>query len=323
MAFCQTESMNNHCDVYCVGNAVADVLARPVDDLAPSGTSQPIEDVALSAGGNCVNTAIALARLGVPVRIAAAIGDDNFGLLMRNRIKAEGIDDAGLFTMGGAKTSTSIVLIESTGERRFLHLRGVNAFFSVEHVDWELAEGARFFHYASAFALPAFDLDHLAPALRRAHDLGCKTSINICWDTHGRWLNLLRPALEHTDFIFPNCDEGRQLTGESEPARIAARLRAMGVKTVIVKLGAQGCYIDSPQGAFTSPGFPVQPLDTTGAGDCFAAGFLAALAMGKTLADAARYANAAGALATLGMGGADAAPTLAQLEDFLRLNASS
>jgi sugar/nucleoside kinase (ribokinase family) len=315
--------MKFSCNVFCLGNAVADVLARPVDELAASGTSQPLEDVALSAGGNCVNTAIALARLGIPVRIAAAVGDDPFGQLLRARILQEGIDDAGLVTIPDAKTSTSIVLIESSGERRFLHLRGVNAYYSGEHLDWELAQGARFFHYASAFAFPAFDPDHLAPALRRAHDMGCKTSINICWDMRGRWLNLLRPALEHTDFIFPNCDEGRELTGESEPARIAARLRQMGVKTVIVKLGAQGCYIDSPEGAFTAPGFAVKPLDTTGAGDCFAAGFLAALSLGRSLPQAARYANATGALATLSLGGSDAAPTLAQLEDFLRLPTNS
>ena len=124
--------------------------------------------------------------------------------------------------------------------------------------------------------------------------------------------------MKHTDFIFPNCDEGRQLTGEKEPEAIAAHLRSMGVKTVIVKLGAKGCYVESADGAFTSPGFAVKPVDTTGAGDCFAAGFLAAIRRGESLQLAARYANAAGALATLGLGGADSAPTISQLEGFLR-----
>jgi 2-dehydro-3-deoxygluconokinase len=142
--------------------------------------------------------------------------------------------------------------------------------------------------------------------------------VNICWDVRGRWLKLIQPALAHTDFIFPNCDEGRQLTGESEPAAIAAGLGRLGVKTVIVKLGAAGCYVKSAQDSFISPGFAVQPVDTTGAGDCFAAGFLAAICRGQSLADAARYANAAGALATLGLGGADSAPTISQLEAFLR-----
>ena len=313
--------MKSLCSVYCVGNAVADVLTRPVNDFAPSGTSQSLDDVALSAGGNCINTAIALARLGIPIKIAAAAGDDAFGEMLRLRIRQEGIDETGLITIAKAKSSVSIVLIESSGERRFLHLRGANAFFTAGHLDWELAKGAKFFHYASAFALPALDADHLAPTLERAHELGCLTSINICWDTQGRWMSVLRPALEHTDFIFPNCDEGRALTGESEPVRIAAKLRELGVKTVIVKLGAKGCYVDSPEGSFTAPGFSVEPLDTTGAGDCFAAGFLAALSIGKTLPEAARYANASGALATLSLGGADAAPSMPQLEAFMNRRA--
>lgn len=304
--------------VYCVGNAVADVLARPVDHLAPSGTSQPLEDVALGPGGNSVNTAIALARLGVSVRIATAIGNDRFGQLIRDRIRTEGIDDSGIAVLPDAKTSTSIVLIEATGERRFLHMRGVSAFYSGQNLDWAQVERSQIFHYASAFALPSFDETCLVPALKRARESGCLTSVNICWDVRGRWLKTLQPALEYTDFIFPNQKEGWQLAGESEPPAIAARLRELGVATVIVKMGAAGCYVDSPQESFTSPGFTVQPLDTTGAGDCFAAGFLAAICRRQSLPMAARYANAAGALATLGLGAADSAPTLAQLEDFLQ-----
>ena len=315
--------MKSFCEVFCVGNAVADVLARPVDHLAPPGTSQALEDVVLGPGGNSINTAIALARLGVSVRVAAAIGNDRFGQFIRDRVRAEGIDDAGLVTLPGAKTSTSIVLVEATGERRFLHLRGVSAFFSGQNLDWGKVEGSRIFHYASAFAIPAFDESSLAPALKRARELGCLTSMNICWDVRGRWLETVQPALAHTDFIFPNREEGRQLTGESEPAAIAARLRELGVKTVIVKLGAAGCYVESPQGSFTSPGFAVQPVDTTGAGDCFAAGFLAAICRDQPLTLAARYANATGALATLGLGGADSAPTIDQLEDFLRKHSAA
>jgi sugar/nucleoside kinase (ribokinase family) len=315
--------VKNSWEVFCVGNAVADLLARPVDNLVPPGASQPLEDVALAPGGNGVNTAVALARLGVSVRVAAAIGNDRFGQFMRDRVRAEGIDDAGLVTLDGARTSTSIVLIETSGERRFLHLRGVSAVFSGGHLDWGQVEGARIFHYASALALPAFDETSLEPALKRARELGCLTSINICWDVRGRWLKTLQPALAHTDFIFPNQEEGRQLTGESDPAAIAARLRGWGVRTVIVKLGAAGCYVDSPQGAFVSTGFAVQPLDTTGAGDCFAAGFLAALCRGQSLTLAARYANATGAFATLGLGGADSAPTIPQLEAFLRTHSNS
>jgi sugar/nucleoside kinase (ribokinase family) len=158
--------------------------------------------------------------------------------------------------------------------------------------------------------------------MAHARRLGFLTSLNPCWDSHGRWLPLIEPALEHVDYFYPNQDEGRELTGETEPAAIARRLRRAGVKTVIVKQGAAGCYVDSPEGAFFSAGFPVRALDTTGAGDCFAAAFLAALLRGNSLPQAVRFANAAGALSTLGLGGGDSAPTLAQVEEFLRSSPS-
>ena len=305
------------CEVFCAGNAVMDVLARPVDGLPAPGASQRLEEVALGPGGNGVNTAVALARLGVRVALAAPMGDDRLGEILCQFVHSEDVDDSNVITVKEARTSVSLVLVESSGERRLLHFRGANAHFSACDLNWDLVKGARVFHYASAFALPAFDGAPLELTLKRARELGCSTSVNICWDAQGRWLPLLQPALAYTDFIFPNREEGQKLTGESEPAAIARRLRRLGAKTVIVKLGAAGCFVESPEGAFTSPGFVAQPVDTTGAGDCFAAGFLAAICRGSSLAEATRFANAAGALATLSMGGADSAPTRGQVLELL------
>ncbi|HZP02981.1 MAG TPA: carbohydrate kinase family protein [Terriglobia bacterium] len=307
----------SRCEIFCVGNAVADILARPVDALADPGASQPLDEVALGPGGNSVNTGVALARLGSRVRIAAALGNDRLGRMIREVVREKGVDDANLVAVDGFRTSTSLVLIQANGERRLLHFRGASAAFAENHIDWGLVNGAQIFHCASAFALPAFDGAPFERAIARAKRLGCLTSINVCWDTKNRWLPLLQPALQHADFIFPNVDEGYQLTGEREPAAIARRLQSHGVKTVVVKLGAAGCYVQGPSGSFTSPGFKVSPVDTTGAGDCFAAAFLAEISRGATLEEAARFANAAGALSTLGMGGADSAPTRLQVVEFM------
>jgi len=305
-------------EVFCVGNAVADVLARPVDGLAAPGASQRLEELALGPGGNAVNTAIALARLGVRVALAAPVGEDRLGEILRQSVRAEGVDDSSVITFKGARTAASIVLVDSSGERRLLHYRGASARFSAHQLNWDLVKGSRIFHYASAFALPSFDGAPLVEAMSHARQLGCLTSMNPCWDSGGRWLPLIEPALRYVDYFYPNQEEGQQLTGESEPAGIARRLRGLGVKTVIVKLGARGCYVESPGEAFISPGYAVRPVDTTGAGDCFAAAFLAAICRGGSLAEAARFANAAGALATLGMGGGDSAPTRHQVEEFLQ-----
>jgi sugar/nucleoside kinase (ribokinase family) len=96
--------MKNQCVVFCIGNAVADILARPVDHLAPPGESQRLEDVVIAPGGNCINTGIALARQGVTVDISAAIGDDRLGQFVRERVRAEGIDDSGLTVDPGANS---------------------------------------------------------------------------------------------------------------------------------------------------------------------------------------------------------------------------
>jgi len=309
--------MNPSCEVFCAGNAVVDVLARPVDGLAAPGASQRLEEVALGPGGNGVNTAMALARLGVRVALAAPVGEDRLGEILRQSVGAEGVDASNVISFKEARTSVSMVLVDSSGERRLLHFRGANAHFSARHLNWDLMKGARIFHYASAFALPSFDGAPLTETVVRAKQLGCLISMNPCWDSSGRWLPLIEPALAYVDYFYPNLDEGRQLTGETEPRTIADRLHRVGVKTVIVKLGSAGCYVDGAEGAFICPGFEVRAVDTTGAGDCFAAAFLAAICRGNSLAESARFANAAGALATLGMGGGDSAPTRSRVLEFL------
>jgi sugar/nucleoside kinase (ribokinase family) len=312
--------MKQGCEVFCAGNAVVDVLARPVDGLPAPGASQRLEEVVLGPGGNGINTAMALARLGVRVALAAPVGEDRLGEILRQSVRSEGVDDSNVITIKEARTSVSMVLVESSGQRRLLLFHGANAHFSACHLNWDLAKGARVFHYASAFSLPSFDGTPLAETMVRARQLGCLTSMNPCWDLQGRWLPLIEPALAYVDYFCPNQEEGRQLTGETEPPAIADRLHQAGVKTVIVKLGPAGCYVDGPEGAFSSPGFTVRAVDTTGAGDCFEAAFLAALCRGNNLQHAARFANAAAALSTLSMGGGDSAPTLQRVEEFLRGN---
>jgi len=148
--------MKLECEVFCAGNAVMDVLARPVDGLPAPGASQRLEEVALGPGGNGLSTAVALARLGVRVALAAPVGDDRLGEILRWSVRFAGVDDSNVITVKEARTSVSLVLVESSGERRLLHFRGANAHFSACHLNWDVVKGARVFHYASAFALPAF-----------------------------------------------------------------------------------------------------------------------------------------------------------------------
>ena len=91
--------MKPRCEVFCAGNAVVDVLARPVDGIPAPGASQRLEEVVLGPGGNGVNTAMALARLGVRVALAAPVGEDRLGEILRQSVRAEGVDDCNVITV--------------------------------------------------------------------------------------------------------------------------------------------------------------------------------------------------------------------------------
>jgi ribokinase len=126
--------------------------------------------------------------------------------------------------------------------------------------------------------------------------------LDAAWDSRGRWLEDLGPCLPHVDVLMVNEEEAAMLTGVQDFEAAAKALHQAGACMVIVKLGAEGCHIlDNGQG-FRVPGFEVEVLDTTGAGDCFAGAFLAATLRGYAPVKAARLANAVGALSVRRVG---------------------
>jgi sugar/nucleoside kinase (ribokinase family) len=109
-------------------------------------------------------------------------------------------------------------------------------------------------------------------------------------------MKVLAPSLPSTDLLFVNEDEARMLSGHSDPPSAARTLRSAGAKTVCIKLGPHGCAVFADDMEFTSPGFRVEAVDSTGAGDCFSGGYIAALQRSLPHPQAARIANAVGAL---------------------------
>ena len=108
------------------------------------------------------------------------------------------------------------------------------------------------------------------------------------------------------------------LSGSADPEQAARRMQALGAGDVVIKLGAEGCAVFTPDGVERFPGFEVDVVDTTGAGDCFVGGFLAALSRGAAYPDAARFANAVGALSVQKLGATNGVRTRAETEEWLR-----
>ncbi len=282
--------------VYVTGNVVVDTLARPVDRLPEWGGTTCVDSIAMRLGGNASGAACAAAMMGVPARIAGMVGDDAQGRYARARLEECGVDTTRLAVHSQQPTAATVGLIHSGGERLFFHVAGACGVFSPADISFEreAVAGCAFFHYGSVFCLPAMR-KHAADLLRRAREAGLITSLDTDWDTAGQWAELIDPLCGLIDYFFVNTLEGRHLTGSSDPQVIAEHLRGRGAGVVIVKTGSRGCAVFHDRGCFRSPAFDAPVVDTTGAGDCFCGGFLAGLARGAGLEDAARLANAVAA----------------------------
>jgi sugar/nucleoside kinase (ribokinase family) len=280
--------------VFVLGNCVVDIIGKPIDRLPERGTLLLIDTLETHAGGNSPNVAAALARLGTKVTAGGRVGDDPYGRFLIETLAREGVDTGGIRVSPEA-TGVTLVAVDSTGERSFIHHLGANAAVCAEDVDWDQARAHTVFLLTSHFVLPALDGAPAAAALRRARELGMRTALDVCWDREGRWWATLAPCLPHVDFFLPSEEEARMLSGETEPERMAAFFLRHGCGAVAIKRGERGSYFASRETAFATQAFRVPVVETTGAGDCFVAGFLTGVLRGWDWPATLRFANAAGA----------------------------
>jgi len=305
-------------DVVCVGILVADSIARPVDELPDAGTLGLVEEVTLHAGGCAVNTGTVLARLGLAVALAGKVGDDAFGEFLLRVADERGLARAGVLVDPEAATSATVVLVDSAGERTFLHVPGANGRLRADELDPAFLFSGRALHVAGALVMPSLDGEPTAALLAEARRRGITTSMDTVWDPSGRW-SLVRPALPHLDVFAPSLAEGRAVTGRDEPGEVAASLRDAGVGTVALTMGERGAYVAGDGFAGPVEGHPVEAVDGTGSGDAFSAALLYGVLAGWPLKRTGRFATAVGALAVTAVGATEGVPTLAETLAFAEL----
>jgi sugar/nucleoside kinase (ribokinase family) len=303
--------------VLCYGNLVLDILVRPVDRFR-WGTTTLVESIEQHLGGNGASTSYTLGMLGTPVRLVGMVGADAFGERVLSRLSGAGVETRWI-ARSVSPTATTVALVDGSGNRMFLHRLGASgeAFAEPVQLTPEITRGMSRFHLASVFGLPKLR-PHTADLLRRAREAGLAASVDTQWDTLGRWMTDLAPCLPYTDLLFMNEDEARMLTGTSEPARAAAFLQGHGARVIVLKRSCRGSAVFGAGDAIQCPAFDVPVVDTTGAGDCFAGAFLAALLRGRSYADAAKFANAVGALVIQQLGAVEGVRPFEETETWMR-----
>lgn len=302
-------------DLLVLGDANPDLVVRG-DDVTPAfGQAERLVDEArLTVGGSGAITACGAARLGLRVAFAGVVGDDLFGSYMREQLAGRGVDVSGLVVDAHRPTGLTVVLSQPE-DRAILTAPGTTGGLRASLVDPGILAAARHVHVSSYFLQHglAADLPQLFTEIR---ERGATTSIDPNWDPSGEWDGGIGEVLASVDVILPNEVEATSLARTSSLDVAVTTLRRRG-PLVVVKAGDRGAIALGPGQRLEVASIPVAAVDTTGAGDSFDAGFLAAMLEGLPLERCLAIANACGALSTRAAGGVDAQPTMHEALDAL------
>ena len=282
-------------DISVIGVGVIDVLAGAVDEKKFIGDGQDMDYVKISFGGDALNEAIVLLRLGKKVQWISKVGTDDAGQWILNHAKANGLDISCVKVETSLETGVTIVLVDAQGERTFLTnphscLRKLSLEDVLPHVDGM----ARIVSFASMFISSLLDVPAMERLFRRINASGRTLAVDMKPPKHGETLKDLSGLLPYVDYFFPNEFELATLTGEDDIYKNIDALLRRGLRCAVVKRGGKGCIIATNAAQIEIPACHVDKvIDTTGAGDCFAAGFLYALSEGWRLEECGRFACAA------------------------------
>ena len=285
-------------DISIIGAGVIDVLIGAVDEKIFSRHSTEADFIELSFGGDALNEAIVLSRLGKKVQWISKVGDDDAGCRILNYAAENGLSVAGVTIEAGLETGVSVVLVDSSGERRFLtnprsSLRKLSAADIIPHVDGM----AQIVCLASMFVSPPLDIAATEKIFRLIKSKPRILAFDMKKPLNGETLSDMASLLPYADYFFPNEEELATLTGAADIHENISALLAHGLKCAVVKRGGEGCIIATKDTRLEIPACRVEKvIDTTGAGDCFAAGFLYALSEGWSLAECGRFACATASL---------------------------
>lgn len=291
-------------DVICLGILIADIFASPIRSLPAAGELRLVDRYLLSAGGCAANTAACLQRLGQNVSVVGKVGEDLLGDFVVKDLAGLGIDASAVRRSATLPTSNTYIINVEGEDRRYLHCLGANAAFGLDDLDLSLLNDARALYFGGYVLMPGFPPQDLATLFREARRRRLLTVLDVVIGA-GTWpgLDWVEPVLPYTDLFLPNNDEARILTGRDEPLEQAEALARLNPRCIVaITLGRKGVLVRHQGHVLRAPAYSVSCVDESGAGDAFAAGFIAGLLETWPLEKTLRFASAVGASCTRALG---------------------
>ena len=305
--------------ILCVGLMVCDLLIKPVTRETLSADSAKAEAIRMLVGGDAFNVASNLSALGTETTLYSAVGEDAFGAFALDYAEKLGVSTQWIKTTDGP-TSVTAVLIHPDGERSFVVQRGASHELKERQISDDFLRKYGLLYIGSAAGIPGLDGEGLTKLLHRAKVLDCKTAMDITGNPTRRSAAQLLPALPNLDFFLPSAYEAMDLSGRDSPGKAADYFHEKGVPVVAVKMGGQGALLSAGGKQEVFPAYEGPVVDTTGAGDAFVAGFLAALSRGESLPGCVQIGNGAGAKCVERLGSSGTLPAYQELISFTGLH---
>ena len=297
-------------DVLVIGDLFVDLVMSGFTTWPNPGEEAFAERFCREIGGGAAITACGLAKLGSKVDVLGSVGAED-GQWMLERLAACGVATRWVHLSQHQPTAVT-VSVSGPRERAFLTYMGANG--ELPELLRAAATQDRFSHVCHVHLACAPDPTSLSILIEEITRKGCSVSVDAGW--HPEWLSNPRviEALRHVDIFFPNLREASRMTQETDPRRILEVFRTTGFRTVAMKLGVQGAALLSDGSVLFQEPYSVKSVDTTGAGDCFNAGFLSGWLCGDPPQTCLRAGVACGSLSTRSLGGIKGFPSREELD---------
>jgi sugar/nucleoside kinase (ribokinase family) len=289
-------------DVSVIGLYILDVLGRPVTRIPDRGNVDFIEEIRLTVAGTAGGTVVDTAKLGLRSLAVGAVGDDEKADWVLLTLNKHGIDTSAMQKIKGVPTSATILNVRPNGDRPALHVRGASDHFDVPASMYDQVFNAPIIHLGGTGLLKTLDGPASVTLLKEAKARGRIVTFDLI-AASAETIAIVEPLLPYIDYFMPSIEEAKDMSGQSTAEDCAKFYIDRGAGCCVFTLGGDGAYFAHQDGTrLTSPAYDIQVVDTTGCGDAFDAGFIAALHHKMDTETALRFAQASAGLVATGLG---------------------
>ncbi len=303
--------------IVVVGSINMDLIAT-AERIPAAGETVLATNFETHPGGKGANQAVAIGKLGYPVRMIGQVGSDTFGNQLIRQLQSAGVDTSAVATTEGS-SGVALIAVSREGENSIVVAQGANALLTPQYLEAQIEIIRRAGLVLTQLEVPLETVDCLAR-------LCAREGVPMMLDPAPA-RELPPDLLKLVDWFTPNETEAGFYTadakgseGITDPAATAQKLLSRGPKNLLLKMGSRGVYLATENG----PGkwlaaFPVEAVDTTGAGDAFNGAFATALMTGKDPVESARFATVAAAISVTRHGAQPSMPSLSEVEHLMRI----